>query len=780
MVARLLKLANPANSWDDRRSVALSDELSNENRGDGDFPVVFPSRLNIAGRLKVVLCVRHPLEVALSLKARHSASSAFSVSLWKAYNERVLAATTPEDRLVTHFDAYFDDARAELERLLTFARLEITGPALDAAASIISGGLRHHRLTSGDLAAEIDPDVIDLYKRLLVEAGRPQTVAAVAALDRTARATIDTRIAVKDATIRVRDVTIREVLKEVNTLSRELDETRRRLTEFVEAPAREYAQLKQRLHHLVDSAIPSHATVLVVSGGDDAFLHATARQAWHFPRTTDGTWNGYPGTSQEAIGQLEAIRAAGGIYLVFPAPERWWLDYYADLRRYLHESCRLVVDRKHTAIVFEIPAQTSAMRESTTKEEHSVQPTQAARPADVPLHFTGPADSYGEAVSRSELIDPGPKARVVWTAGVGETRDFLTTIDMQASAGLEREPIATRLRDHTYTAPPLRFGGLRNCYAMPAWGVVFDADGAVNRDAGFFAEWLSPDLSALPGVDRTDGVTRVKAEALLVAAEIPEPHLLLHHAGQITYGHWMMDCILGAWVLSDEIRDGRLRLLAAPLQRWHRQTIEALGLPLSCVTETSRDIVRCRHLIVPSSLNIGNLQRPPALLRDCFRALRRSCPPPENPLPKLPRIYIGRGGTGERRTMRNEAALVAALEARGFVSVYPRGLSIAQQVHLFAGAECVVGALGSALVNAVYMNAGSHVVEISTTLSKSNFWIARLCGLLGLRYATTIVDVADEDRDEKTVYGVPRPDLDYQFDADVSAVLHALDVFGFH
>jgi capsular polysaccharide biosynthesis protein len=130
--------------------------------------------------------------------------------------------------------------------------------------------------------------------------------------------------------------------------------------------------------------------------------------------------------------------------------------------------------------------------------------------------------------------------------------------------------------------------------------------------------------------------------------------------------------------------------------------------------------------------------------------------------------------------MRNEDELIAALEARGFAAVYPSYLSIPQQVHLFRDAECLVGPHGSGMINVAYMAEGRHVVEISPVIANPNFWIARLSAVLGLRYAAVVCDVADEDCDDTTIYGVTRRHLSFRYDVDVAAVLRALDTFGFH
>ena len=82
-----------------------------------------------------MVCVRHPLEVALSLKRRNNTSYAHGLSLWHGYYETLLDAVPEDRRLVTHYDAHFPDPAAEVGRIVTFAGLSESGDAAAQAAS---------------------------------------------------------------------------------------------------------------------------------------------------------------------------------------------------------------------------------------------------------------------------------------------------------------------------------------------------------------------------------------------------------------------------------------------------------------------------------------------------------------------------------------------------------------------------------------------------------------------------------------------------------------------
>ena len=81
---------------------------------------------------------------------------------------------------------------------------------------------------------------------------------------------------------------------------------------------------------------------------------------------------------------------------------------------------------------------------------------------------------------------------------------------------------------------------------------------------------------------------------------------------------------------------------------------------------------------------------------------------------QLPRrIYITRQGCRWRR-VTNEREVVSLLSEHGFQQVELSDLTVAEQISLFQGAECVVGAHGAGLTNILYCRAGTPVVELET------------------------------------------------------------------
>jgi hypothetical protein len=132
--------------------------------------VTFPFWERVAGPLEVVVCIRDPLEVALSLQRRNGVSLDFGLALWLQYNERILATTSVDSRIVSHYDAYFSSPRRELERIAAFIDLPVDGETLERAAERALFSLRSYRLRPYLRRTDRLASVAELYRGLCAEA----------------------------------------------------------------------------------------------------------------------------------------------------------------------------------------------------------------------------------------------------------------------------------------------------------------------------------------------------------------------------------------------------------------------------------------------------------------------------------------------------------------------------------------------------------------------------------------------------------------------------------
>lgn len=115
----------------------------------------------------------------------------------------------------------------------------------------------------------------------------------------------------------------------------------------------QYRELIERVQRIVDDALPRGAVVLVVSRGDDELLQLGARQGWHFPQDEAGVYAGYnPGDGTAVVAHLEALRARGADFLLFPSTAFWWLGHYKELRHHLEGRYREVARREGTCVIY--------------------------------------------------------------------------------------------------------------------------------------------------------------------------------------------------------------------------------------------------------------------------------------------------------------------------------------------------------------------------------------------------------------------------------------------
>ncbi len=134
----------------------------------------------------------------------------------------------------------------------------------------------------------------------------------------------------------------------------------------------DYEQLINRIRTLVERLIPAHATVAVVSRGDEVLLQLGRRQTIHFPRDEQGKWAGYhPADSDDAVKLLERVREDGAAYFVLPSTGFWWLDYYQGFKTHLETRYRVLEAGGDCWIV--------SLSETADLDPHSVAATHADR-----------------------------------------------------------------------------------------------------------------------------------------------------------------------------------------------------------------------------------------------------------------------------------------------------------------------------------------------------------------------------------------------------------------
>jgi hypothetical protein len=124
--------------------------------------------------LRIIVCVRDPLEVALSLRTRNGFSLESGLALWYDYNRAIVAATDEAERLIVHYSAFFDRPGTESRRMADYASVDADEEVIARATATIRRDLRHSEFpVSTFLEAELHPSILSLYAQLSDEAGWP-------------------------------------------------------------------------------------------------------------------------------------------------------------------------------------------------------------------------------------------------------------------------------------------------------------------------------------------------------------------------------------------------------------------------------------------------------------------------------------------------------------------------------------------------------------------------------------------------------------------------------
>jgi GT2 family glycosyltransferase len=141
--------------------------------------LTLPFWQDLIPELKTLIMVRNPLEVAYSMRKRNGTSYTFGVRLWEIYNRRVMEAADTHERLVTHYDLFFENPEQELKRIADF--IGLPDAKIGKAAELVATKRRHTHFTIDQLLdAGVSGEVVELYRALVAQASSATRRASVA------------------------------------------------------------------------------------------------------------------------------------------------------------------------------------------------------------------------------------------------------------------------------------------------------------------------------------------------------------------------------------------------------------------------------------------------------------------------------------------------------------------------------------------------------------------------------------------------------------------------
>jgi len=204
--------------------------------------------------------------------------------------------------------------------------------------------------------------------------------------------------------------------------------------------------------------------------------------------------------------------------------------------------------------------------------------------------------------------------------------------------------------------------------------------------------------------------------------------LLLGAANSDNYYHWLFDS-LPRWKILQAAgwRDYDFVLLHSQPRPFQEETLDWLGVPAAKRLRCSKNFVHQFDRLAVPAMPFPLEEVPPWVCA----WLRSLVPAPKSGPEK---IYLSRHGVGARQLV-NEAELAAALAARGFVSVQPGTLSVAEQARRLGAARCVVAPHGAALSNLVFAPPGALLLELFHPRHKNRCYV-NLAAACGHRYAS--------------------------------------------
>ena len=154
------------------RLIQQFDSYQNWGWKDPRNSITLPFWQHLIPGLKLIVCLRNPIEVADSLAYRDRFTKRFGLDLWHTYYQDLLFFSTPENRLITHYDSYFSDSPAELQRVLDYVGISKEKNVIQNACLTVLPFLKHNHTTLDKLIAGAVPlKTINLYAEMCVHAG---------------------------------------------------------------------------------------------------------------------------------------------------------------------------------------------------------------------------------------------------------------------------------------------------------------------------------------------------------------------------------------------------------------------------------------------------------------------------------------------------------------------------------------------------------------------------------------------------------------------------------
>lgn len=230
---------------------------------------------------------------------------------------------------------------------------------------------------------------------------------------------------------------------------------------------------------------------------------------------------------------------------------------------------------------------------------------------------------------------------------------------------------------------------------------------------------------------------------------VPGRLAVLASRGDGNYFHFLTDVLPRLGVLADSPGTAPAeRFLVPYAAAFQRELLALAGVgPEQVLDSTQHPHVQADVLVVPE-LPGRDLQAPSWVVPWLRRTLMRG--PAGAP---RARLYVTRGRAQHTRRVDNEDEVLGLLTARGFTTIDPGTLTVAEQIAAFAGAEVVVAPHGAALTNLAFASPGARVVELFAPDYVNTCYFELASQVPGLTYRY-LVGTGASPRRERAMAGI--------------------------
>lgn len=198
------------------------------------------------------------------------------------------------------------------------------------------------------------------------------------------------------------------------------------------------------------------------------------------------------------------------------------------------------------------------------------------------------------------------------------------------------------------------------------------------------------------------------------------------------YYHWMFDVVARIALIQDAgIKFNQIDKFIFKLdqKKFQEETLIALNIPPEKIINVSYVCHwQVKNLIIPFHSCLENMKTLPWACHFLKNLFLPEFQQYEGQYPE--RLYISRSQTVWRKIL-NEEDIQDFLREKGFVSLTLENMTIKEQAIYFANAKVIVAPHGAGLVNLVFCQSGTKVIEIFTPSYVPNmYWqISNICNL---------------------------------------------------